>query len=92
MLVCLGAADSVPEGQRVVRIPPARRIRALPSSTAPGAAHRSTEPEPEPERLYEPAYVHNRQADNLPIQRACEAYRASELIQPRPGLFLRVKA
>jgi hypothetical protein len=63
------------------------RVRALPSGTAP---HRS--PEPEPERVYEPAYVQDLQAEAVRAQRACEAYRAAELIQPRPGLFLRVKA
>ncbi|HET8934898.1 MAG TPA: hypothetical protein VFN67_15730 [Polyangiales bacterium] len=88
MLVRWGTADSVPQGQDLARVRAPRHPRALPS----GARPEHTQPQSGPERLYEPAYVHEAQADVLRLQRACEAYRASELIQPRPGLFLRVKA
>jgi hypothetical protein len=80
MLVRLGASDVV-----LVRVGAAQHARALPSG-------QGSQPEPEPGRLHEPAYVHDTRASVLRLQRACEAYRASELIQPRAGLFLRIKA
>jgi hypothetical protein len=86
MLVRLGlaAADSVPEGQRVVRATQ-RPARALPKP-------RSSEGNSQP---HEAAYAYEEPAtrfDTRRAQQADAAYRAADLVQPRPGLFLHVRA
>jgi hypothetical protein len=89
MLVRLGVggANSVPEGQRIVRAtrPFERAVRALPYAgrgAGPGRQEHVHAPE-------EPVcYV----VDARRAQQADDAYRAAQLIQPRPGLIIRVQA
>jgi hypothetical protein len=86
MLVRLGlaAADSVPKGQRVVRAAQ-RAARALPK---PRSAAGNNTP-------HEAAYAYEEPATSFDARRAQQAdaaYRAADLVQPRPGLFLHVRA
>jgi hypothetical protein len=93
MLVRLGlaAAESVPAGQRLVRAahqfsagPHRRAARRLGS----GAAATYSAPQ-------ETSYAHEEPTasfDARRAQQAAAAYRAADLVQPRPGLFLHVQA
>jgi hypothetical protein len=77
----------VPTGQRIVRAQP-RAGLALPSTARAG--------QPEPAYDAAPAYVQDKPgldaASLRRAQHACEAYQAAELIQPRPGLIIRIQA
>lgn len=80
MLVRLGAATAALV--RVVRSP--RAPRALPGPRSAGAPAM-------PEAVYtceEPSTRFDRQR----AEQVCAAYRAADLVQPRPGLFLHVQA
>jgi hypothetical protein len=93
MLARLGSHDCVPAGQRIApaRSPVARPLLALPSSAGPDAPYsapdtRDAAASQASSTTYRSARVDGR------WERACEAYRAMDLVQPRPGLLLRVIA
>jgi hypothetical protein len=83
MLVRIGLRSASIARVRVVRAP-----RALPGP--------STVAQPsEPERPVEPVYAAPEPATRVDLgkaQHACAAYLAADLVQPRPGLYLHVKA
>lgn len=94
MLVRTGvvASDSVPAGQRVARTRP-RATRALPGGDRSGGSY--SEPSYSETRYSDPSYVHEEPStrpDARIAQRALDAYRAADLVQPWPGLYLRVRA
>jgi hypothetical protein len=107
MLIRLDPADSVPAGQRVVRVGVGNEHRslALPSGSAPSNSYRAL---PGSVRRYKAAaesssaepYDTTSSADGAPAayaarfraQSICDAYRATDPVQPRPGLYLHVRA
>jgi hypothetical protein len=94
MLVRTGvvASDSMQAGQRVARTRP-RATRALPGGERSAGSY--NEPSYSETRYSEPGYARE-EASTRPdariSQRALEAYRAADLVQPWPGMYLRVRA